>query len=165
MAERPAGGSILLVFLLLGFAIDAAYFGVWSAANVVWVDFLHTNPNRTQANALTMLALSPVYGAVGAIGLCLLPLIVGAIGAKLASLRSGRVPFWVLVVLLPACGLAFSVQGRWLFDSYDDGPPPSMWDMAIRMSVVQIPALLGCWLWTRRSRRQALPHNGAPAHH
>ena len=165
MAERPADGSILLVFLFLGFAIDAACFGVWSAANVIWIDFLHTNPNRTQANALTMLALSPVYGAVGAIGLCTLPLIVGAVGAKLGSLRSGRVPFWVLMVLLPACGLACAVQGRWLFDPYEGGPTPSMWDMAIRMSVVQVPALLGCWLWTRRSRRQIVPQNAAPAHH
>ena len=156
MAERP-GGSIFVVFLLLGFTIDAACFGLWSAANVVWVDFLHTNPNRSQANALTMLALSPIYGAVGAFGLNALPLIVGAIGAKLGSLRSGQVPFWVLVALLPACGLAFAIQGQWLFDSYEDGPQPSVWNVAAQMCVLQIPTLLGCWLWTRRPRRGALP--------
>ena len=155
MPKHSSRRSIFMLFLGLGFTIEATCFALWSAANVVWVDFLHTNPNRTHANALTMLALSPVYGAFGAISMNALALIIGAIGAKLASLRSGRVPFWFLVLLVPLCGLASSIQTRWFFASFEDGPQPPLWNMATRTCVLQVPSLLICWLWTCRSHHRA----------
>lgn len=138
----PIRRSIFRVFLFLGGAINTVFFSVWFVSDIVWVDFLHTNLGRSHSNALKMLALTPFDGVFLTLALFTLPLLIGALGAKFGSLRSGKVPLWVLVVLHPLCGFAFMVQHGMLDElNLDSG---------FRVSVGQIPVLVGCWLWTRR---------------
>jgi hypothetical protein len=69
MGKRPA------IFLAISFVTSLVEFPIWMVGKVAWVDFLHHNPNRSQANALLMVLLSPLYGLVDTLLLAALPLI------------------------------------------------------------------------------------------
>ena len=102
-------------FTLGGFALHVATVTVWHIGDLVWVDFIHVNPNRSQSNALAMMALSPVYGILFALIFSWLPLLVGTIGALAAYRVWGRVPLWSLFVMLPLCVCAICVEAIWMF--------------------------------------------------
>ena len=153
MVERPAAGSIFWVFLLLGFMIDVGFGSLVIALRLVGTDLLHTNIHRSHANAWMMIALSPFYSLLLTLGLFSLARLVGAIGAKLGSLYSGQVPLWVLVILVPVCGLVTATQGVFV----ENDPSLLTWNLAFLLSSNQVLPLAGCWLWTHESRRWSQP--------
>jgi hypothetical protein len=88
--QKPSYARIFLTFLIGGFAITVAVFSLILIADIVQVDFLKSNTNRTRQHALLLAALSPLYGVAGAILLKLLPLLVGAVVATIACFPAYR---------------------------------------------------------------------------
>jgi hypothetical protein len=117
----------VLSFLCLGFGLQIALFTLWMISDLTWVDFIHQNPNRPQSNALTMMALSPLYGLFFALGLSELWLIAATMLGILGQLFWRRVPYSSILVMLPVCGYCLFLQKHFLFPSDDPsflaGPP------------------------------------------
>jgi len=88
-AKKSASTSLvrtLVSFTVVGFAIYIAIITINMIGNIVWVDFIHYNPNRSQSNALIMIVLSPIDGLIFSLMDSELPLIVGTI---VAIIRTG----------------------------------------------------------------------------
>ena len=146
---RPSLVRPLLCFLGGGFALTVGMVMVWDIGDLVWVDFIHHNPNRSQENALEMMAWSPFLGLLFALLGAELPLIAGAVMAAAAHRFWGRIPFWTLLLMLPVCVGAMYVQG--LAVAPPDEPVAfGIWQF-LWGSRLQLPVLLGCW-WCSRAR-------------
>jgi len=145
--------NVFAIFFVLGLAIDVILVAVWLTAEVIWFDFLHHNPNRSQQNALMMIGFSPIYGIFAAFSVNGLPRLVGGIGAEFSNLLSGRVPFRVLLGLVPICGYACFLQSWYVFP-FLGAELPFTWTMAFRLALFQVPALLGCWAFNCRPLRR-----------
>ena len=128
--------------------MTAAVISLFLVGGIVWLDCLHDNPNHTCADALLFVAVSPFYGITIGMAVNLLPLIVGAALAVLGRAVFRYVPLWYVMVILPACILAYKTQGSpWL--PYDELRPLS--ERLVMFSAFQVPALLICWWWDRRA--------------
>jgi hypothetical protein len=125
-------------------------------SDLTWVDFIHQNPNRPQSNALTMMALSPLYGLFFALGLSELWLAATMLGI-LGQLFWRRVPYSSILVMLPVCGYCLFLQKHFLFPSDDPsflaGPPSDddySWPFFLRNAHDQSIILIGCCWWNNR---------------
>jgi MFS family permease len=145
--------SPLLCFAIGGFLLNIAIAAVWMIGDLVWVDFVHSNPNRSQSNALEMMALSPLYGFIFALLGSWFPLLAGTVAALTAHWIWGRVPFFSLFVMLPLCVYAMRVQGLWLFPP-DEPAAFDYWQL-LWLSRQQLPVLVGCWWCSNRSKTDA----------
>jgi hypothetical protein len=145
--------SFLVTFVLLGLGINAACIALWLIGDLIWVDFLHTNPNRTQSNALTVIALSPLYGLFGAVFGSALPILCGSITLTIGGRFYRRIPAWLFVLSAPICGMAAAIQIHWVQAYFGDGPT-AFWMAASGLIVLQVPFLLTCWWWTQRQRHE-----------
>jgi hypothetical protein len=131
-----AGG----LFLLIGFAVNAAVIAVRVDLYLVWETFLHQDPDHAIADSLVMIAMSPFAGMAFASVIATLPIVVGACVMALVIRISGKLPLWSSIVVIPLCIAAFAVQsyltrnGEW-FDT-----PPGR-DIVI----AQILFPLICW--------------------
>ena len=137
-----------LIFFVGGLLMTAAVISLYLTGGIVWLDCLHDNPNHTCADALLFVAVSPFYGITIGMAVNFLPLIVGAALAVIGRAVFRYVPLWYVMVILPACILAYKTQGSpWL--PYDELRPLS--ERLVMFSAFQVPALLICWWWDRRA--------------
>jgi WD40 repeat protein len=146
LPDRPvplwlaAGG----LFLLLGFAINAAVITVWEELSFVWLDFLH--PEQQQiTNELSMVVLAPIASVVAALLLAPLPVFTGAIVMAFLIRVLGALPFWTVILLIPLCIFAFALQ------SHLSGRGP--WAIDAAFVAAQIPFVLFCWVVYRALTR------------
>ncbi len=137
-----------LVFFVGGLLMTAAVVSLYLTGGIVWLDCLHDNPNHPCSEALLFVAVSPLYGITVGMAVNFLPLIVGAALAVLGRAVFRYVPLWYLMVILPACVLAYGTQASSWFPY--DGPRP-LSERVLMFSAFQVPALLICWWWDRRS--------------
>jgi hypothetical protein len=139
----------LLCFTIGGLAMYIAVSMVWMIGDLIWVDFIHHNPNRSQSHALQLMALSPFYGLAVTVFSSELPLLVGAVIATAAYWIWGRVPILTLGIMLPLCVYAMHVQGQFLFpgDQVDFDYWQFLW-----LSKQQLPVLVGCLWCSNRAR-------------
>jgi hypothetical protein len=147
---QPKYKNPLLCFLVGGFVLHIAILVAWTIGELIWVDFLHYNPNRSQSNAAHMMLLSPIYGLLGTLALMELPILTGAIVALAAHQMWGRVPFAVLGVMLPLCVYAMHIQGQFVMK---DTLPLNLHQF-VWLARSQLPVLIGCW-WCSSRRRLA----------
>ena len=137
-----------LVFFIGGLLLTTAAISLFMIGDAVWLYCVHDDPTRSCAEALFFAAASPVYGIIFGMGLNFLPLIVAAVLAVLGRAFFRHVPLWYLVAILPACVLAFVLQGSsWYPHEY--GRPLS--ERLLVFSAFQVPCLLICWWWDRRA--------------
>jgi hypothetical protein len=125
-----------------------AVISLYLDGGIVWLDCLHDNPNHTCGDALLFVAVSPFYGIMIGMAVSFLPLIVGAALAVLGRAVFRYVPLWYVLAILPACVLAYSAQAPSWFP-HDELRPLS--ERLAMFSAFQVPALLICWWWDRRT--------------
>ncbi len=137
-----------LVFFLGGILIATAVISLSLIGQYVWLDCLHDNPTRTCGDSLLFVVVSPVYGIVIAMGLYFLPIIVGTALAVFGRAIFGYVPLWYVTAILPVCALAYSTQTKSWFPNAEMHLP---WERLMMFSAIQLPLLLVCWWWDRRT--------------
>jgi hypothetical protein len=138
-----------LVFLLGGLLIATAVITLFLIGQTVWLDCLHDNSTLTCGDALLFVVVSPVYGIGIAMALYFLPIIVGTALAVLGRAILGYVPLWYVMAILPVCVLAYSTQTTSWFPPNTELRP--LWERLLMFSALQLPALLVCWWWDRRT--------------
>jgi len=136
-----------LIFFVGGLLLTAGAISLFMIGDMVWQYCVHDNPNQTCGDALFFAAASPIYGVLLGMGLNFLPLLVAAVLAVLGRAFFKRVPLWLLIIILPACVLAFLVQGT-PFYPQDDVRPAS--ERLVMFSGFQALCVLFCWWWDRR---------------
>jgi hypothetical protein len=153
----PNFARTLLIFAVGGFSLHIAVAMVYMICNLIWVDFIHYNPNRSQSNALLMMALSPIYGLFIALLNSELSLIIGALGAMISQWIWRRVTLYSLVAMFPLCCYAMYIQMNAFPGFYSDPPLPLPFDVVIwrilMISMFQIPILIGCWWWSNHNKK------------
>ena len=100
-------GSFAFGLLWVAF-FTAVACGVSSIVELIFVDFIHGNPHRTQSNALVMMALyTPVIAVIGFLGVLLVFTVTQSI--QLYILRTlakfGLREDWLILMLLPLAAL------------------------------------------------------------
>jgi len=137
-----------LIFFLGGLLLTAAAIGLFMIGDMVWLHCIHDNPSQTCGDALFFSVASPIYGIIIGMGLNFLPLAVAAVLAVLARAYFKRVPLWFLIVILPACVLAFVAQGTSWYPHENEVHPLS--GRTLVFSGFQALCLLFLWWWDRR---------------
>lgn len=132
----------LLAFIVGGFILNFAVIMVYDICKIVWIDFLHYNPNRSQADALYLMANSPIVALIFTLLYSTLPVIVGAIVAMASHQIWKRVPFYSLIIMLPLCVIALYIATGANRIDYGD---------FLLISLRQLPVLVGCWWWSNRT--------------
>jgi hypothetical protein len=143
--NKPPAGSVkrtLLIFLFGGFILTVAVNTIYEILGIVWIDFMHYNPYRSQSHALQLIAMSPITGLILTL-YYLLPVIVGAIVAVASHRIWGRVPFYSLVVMLPLCVFT-------LYKQMPSRPIPIEYMDILWLFILQLPVVVGCWWWSNR---------------
>ena len=137
-----------LIFFVGGLLLTTAAISLFTIGNAVWLHCLNNDPYQTCGDALFFAAASPFYGLVIGIGLNFLPLFVGAILAVIGRAIFRSVPLWYVLLILPACALAYVVQGSSWYP-HEEARPLS--ERLLVFSAFQMPCLLICWWWDRRA--------------
>jgi hypothetical protein len=127
-----------LIFHYLVYTIHGVY-------QIVWYDFLHHNPHRSQAHALELLLRTPSYALLSVV-FSVFPVIVATIIAMVSHRIWGCVPIYILVVLVPLCGFLFLSS---IFVP-NFGPDPNIIDV-FWLSVREVPVWVGCWWLSNRT--------------
>ena len=136
-----------LIFFLGGLLLTAGAISLFMIGDMVWQNCINNNPSQTCGDALFFSLASPIYGVLLGMGLNFLPLLVAAVLAVLGRAFFKHVPLWLLIVIVPACALAFAVQGS-PFYQLDDVRPQS--ERIVMFTGFQALCLLFCWWWDRR---------------
>ena len=137
-----------LVFFLGGVLITTAVITLLLIGQYVWLDCLQDNPTHTCGDALLFVVVSPVYGIGIAMALYFLPIIVGTALAVFGRGFLGYVPLWYVMAILPVCALAYNTQTKSWFPNAELHP---LRERLMMFSVIQLPALLACCWWDRRT--------------
>jgi hypothetical protein len=157
-------GGAFAVFVLAIFSMVFVEVFVPLGCNVLWVDFLHDNPNRSHTNALIM----PFVMFIP-IGIWLILDMFGALMVALlvvyCALRLFKYfPFWIAVILIPVYALLIYVQDNTIptlhlfFDTPEtDAAAYNAIQRTLMFTGFFIPALLVAWALVRWSLR---PQNG-----
>jgi hypothetical protein len=134
---KLASGSMkrtLLIFIIGGFILNVAVYMVNDICGIIWIDFIHDNPHRSQLNALYLIAESPITGLILTLYYSL-PVIVGAIVAMVSHRIWGRVPFYSLVVMLPLCVFT-------LYKQMPSRPIPLGYTDILWLFILQLPVVV-----------------------
>jgi len=145
--NKLASSSIrrtLLIFLVGGFILHFVEIMVLDVCDTVWIDFLHYNPHRSQADALYLMAQSPITALLATLLYAELPVIVSAIVAMISYRIWGNIPLFSLAVMLPLCVFALYIQ-------IPSGPMPFDYTGFLWLSLKELPVLVGCWWWSNRT--------------
>lgn len=132
----------ILVFLFGGFILTVAVNIVYHICLIIWIDFIHYNPHRSQQHALELIAWSPISALFYTLYYSL-TLIAGTIVAMISHWIWGRVPFFSLAIILPLCVFVWYKQ-------IPSGPHPFEHIDFFWLFIMQLPVWLGCWWWNNR---------------
>ncbi|HWR42548.1 hypothetical protein [Sporomusa sp.] len=145
---KPPVGSMtrtVLIFLFGGFILTVAVYAINDICGIVWIDFVHYNPHRSQAHALQLIAMSPITGLILTLYYSL-PVIVGAMVAAVFQRILGRIPFYSLAVMLPICVFT-------LYKQIPSRPIPIEYTDILGLFILQLPVVVGCWWWNNRTSK------------
>ena len=145
LIKKSASGSMkrtLLIFIFGGFILTIAVNMINDIVGIIWIDFIHYNPHRSQVHALYLIAESPLTGLILTLYYSL-PIIVGAVVAAIIQRIWGRVPFYSLVVILPLCVFT-------LYKQIPSRPVPFDYTDILGFFILQLPVVFGCWWWNNR---------------
>jgi hypothetical protein len=137
-----------LIFFLGGLLLTAAAISLFMIGDMVWLQCFHDDPNQSCGDALFFSAASPIYAVILAMGFNFLPLFVAALLAVLGRAFFKHVPLWLLIVILPACVLAFVAQGTSWYPHENEVQALS--GRTLVFSGFQVLCLLILWWWDRR---------------
>jgi hypothetical protein len=148
------------VFALSIFSMIFVEVFVLTASNILWVDFLHDNPNRSHANALIIPIVIGIPIAIWLIldmfGAFMLALLVVYCALRIFK----RFPFWIAVILISVCALAIYYQDNTIptlhmfFDTPEmEASAYSPIQRTLSFTGFFAPALLVAWLLVRMSLR------------
>ena len=152
--DAAAGIRTFLVFFVGGLLLTTAAISLFMIGDMVSLYCLYDDPSQTCGDALFFATVLPLYGAVVAMATCFLPLLVSAVLAVVGRAVYGHVPRWSLLAILPACMLAYVMQGSsW---SPVVGARP-LSDRLLIFAAFQTLCLLVCWWWDRRAYEQSWP--------
>lgn len=129
-----AGG---VLFLILGFVINAAMVTAWGDLTWTWTYLLHQDPDVPASMSLGVLALSPVLAPFFP---SYLGVLAGALVMAVLIRILGRLPLWSLVLVVPLCVLDFGRQYKFFLD-----PDSSSLGNVPEMVVAQMLFGLACW--------------------
>lgn len=138
----------ILIFLFCGFFLWTVVNVVFEICDIVWIDFMHYNPNRSHSNALDIIMGSPIDGLIAALFYSELPLITVTTAAIVSHLIWGYVPFRSLIIMVPLCILAIFIEAP--------SPERPFYYMDFVWQLVRVlPILVGCWWWNNRTRKSS----------
>src|ERR1700733_1110562 len=140
-----AGG----LFLLLGFAVNAAVITARLDLHLVWSELLHHDPDMPISTALLLLVLSPFASLVAALVLAPLPVFTGAIVMALLIRVLGTLPFWTVILVTPSCVAVFALQSHFSSNDVSSDQPWMNTPLGHDVVTAQIPFVLGCWVFYR----------------
>lgn len=139
----PSMGRTLLIFSIGGFILNYAVNIVYDVCRIIWIDFIHYNPYRSQSDALYLMASSPLVAMLATFYYNIFTVIVGVIIAMVSHRIWGRVPFYSLIIMLPLSVFCMYVETP-------SGPTPVTYMDFLGLSLLQMPVLVGCWWWSNR---------------
>ena len=123
---------------------DRLWGALFLIGNLIWTDVLHVNPNRSQANVISMLWFSPLISLFGALLISELAVLAAVIQASLVQAIWGRIPLWAVFLMLPVCTYALHLQVNLV--GYSDDKADFGHHQFWRAALTEFPVLLGCWL-------------------
>jgi hypothetical protein len=146
--------KILLTFVCVGLAVNMAGVCALAVGEIVWSDFLHVNPYRTQGNAvISAVLLGPLVGLFAAVAFTGLCLLTGAVFAVIGFALFGRIPLWFLLATSPVSMAALWGQMIYLDQYFSEYPGHLGSPSILALASVQLPSMAFCWFLTRRLRR------------
>ena len=129
------------IFGIGGLILHYMYFVIHGISSIIWIDFMHQNPHRSQAHALDLIMWSPIETAILAIIFAFLPVIFATIIAIVSYRNWGRVPFYILFIMVPVCSFGLALN---TFVAPDIG-------LVTRSFALELPIWIGCWWWNNRA--------------
>jgi hypothetical protein len=109
--RRPLATTYAVVAAISIFLSVVVAVGV----NILLVDFIGTNPNRSQSNALFIaFVMGPFMGVLAIPLFGTLGIAVIAFLSRIVKRLMGRVPLWTLPVISLICTGSFLVQAFWM---------------------------------------------------
>ncbi|MDR3562202.1 MAG: hypothetical protein P4N59_12305 [Negativicutes bacterium] len=136
----------LLIFIVGGFILNFAVNIVFDVLRVVWIDFFHYNPYRSQYDALYLMRWFPIVALLRTLYLDMLPVVLNAIIAVVSQRIWGCVPFYSLFIML-----LLSAPVVFLYPEIVNGPNPVTYMDFLGFSLMQMPVVVGCWWWSSRT--------------
>lgn len=154
MQQQTSPAKAAATFLLFGSFLVVLTFVAWGMYQILITDILKTNPHRSIAHALTVLPLmSAIAGVITLIVHFSGAIILAGCVACMSAAIFGRVPLWILVLIVVLCVPVVWAQDTALpdFKWYSDLPddlPSSMAEFyrQLNFNIYLFPSLLGCWL-------------------
>ena len=142
-AEGNRQIPVLAGFCFIGYAVTALVFAVLCACSLL---------GKANIAAMSILEFAPIFGIVATVMASALSMVIGAIIAKIMTKIFGTVPWPALILLIPLGGLVAGAQGILVLYG-DDG---NKWFLpgVLRMSIIQLPALVACVQWMRYAMRK-----------
>lgn len=141
----------LLAFIVGGFIFNYVVNMIFFVCQIIWIDFIHYNPYRSQSHALFLLAYSPIY-ALGSFIFSVSSVIFATIIAMVSHFIWGRVPLYSLVIMVPLCSY---IQPLFIPSLHDFLHIPSLQEFQdiLWYSIRQLPVLIGCWWWSSHTSK------------
>jgi hypothetical protein len=149
-AEGNRQIRVLAGFCFIGYAVTALVFAVLCACSLLGK--ANIKAMHPLDAAISILEFAPIFGIVATVMASALSMVIGAIIAKIMTKLFGTVPWSALILLIPLCGLVAGAQGILVLYG-DDG---NKWFLpgVLRMSIIQLPALVACVQWMRYAMRK-----------
>ncbi|HWR42707.1 hypothetical protein [Sporomusa sp.] len=134
----------LLIFSFGGLILHYVVYTIFFICKIVWFEFLHYNPYRSQAQALEDIIRAPVDGLLFLL-FSMFPVIVGTIIAMVSHRIWGRVPFYSLIVTVPLCSYVY--LHNILLPNLEPNEIVDIFGITLRELLVWG----GCWWWSNRT--------------
>lgn len=144
-ANRSSMRRTALIFFFGGLIFHYLVYTIFGVSQIVWYDFLHVNPYRSQEHAMEMLLRTPIDMLLSVI-FSVFPTIVATIIAVVSHRMWGYVPIYSLIVLAPLCGFLF-LSSIFLPNFGPDSDNIDFFWAAIR----ELPIWIGCWWLSNRT--------------
>ena len=133
-----------LAFLLLATLSSTVWLSVLLCGELVWVDFVRSNPHRPQSNAAFMMLLSPLYGLFGTLVWNLMAILVASAAIAFVVLIFRRVWWPAYVVIVGFC--SYLTVRLWVGTINVDGNAWELVDTLWRVAMYQAPTWLLSWI-------------------
>lgn len=140
-----------LIFFFGGFILHYVVWMVYSVCDIIWIDFVHSNPHRSQLDALYLIAESPIFAFI-ALFFSVSQVITATLVAVISHRIWEHVPLYSLFVMVPVCSV---LQPIAIFPTLNDilsmkylklHDIPKFFPVLLR----ELSIWVTCWWWSNR---------------
>jgi len=138
-----------LIFFFGGFILHYVVWMAYSICDIIWIDFVHSNPHRSQTDALYLIAEAPIFAFI-ALFFSVSQVIAATVIAMISHRIWEHVPFYSLFVMVPVCSV---LQPICIFPTLNDilsmkyfklNDIPQFFPVVLR----ELSIWVACWWWS-----------------